>query len=230
MRLLTAVLAAALCGSVAFARPQIIITVTEHGPDTISGPAEFIGPLPGPGLAITLQSVIDLYSPTRGSLVLCEGAINGGTPNKAGQQIGTSCVSSDSDILVFNANNPKLSYQSDADLKTDQAKEVAPPADVASFTLQRPEPIRFISESANPGGVELTAYDPDLGEPGSVKFESTITGNFVQAGYNIISDDPTFVPEPSSLGLLSVLVVTMAAIRSRFGRARGRSDRDPRPQ
>lgn len=189
------------------ARPQIIITVTEHGPDTISGPVDFVGPLPGPGLPIPLSRVIDagLFQPFGGTLVLCEGGVTGGAPNSAGQVIGTGCSTSDSDILVFKQfGSPKLSYQSDSEIgSSDQQNEISPPADVTTFTLERPDPIRFIAESLNSGGIELTPYDPDLRQPGSEKFENlNIPGTFLPVGYNVISDDPTFVPEPPAIVVL----------------------------
>jgi hypothetical protein len=150
------------------------------------------------------------YSPTAGTIVLCDGATN--NPTAA---FGTGCGRGivDSDILVFGGSSTNISYQSD---KSGQGETNT--ADLSSFTLQVPSNAIFLQEAApNANGIERTSWNPNIGQPGFF----AVSGTPVQ--YQILSDE---TPEPSTIWTSAppILGLLLMAYRRQRAKVQGPVD------
>ncbi len=149
----------------------ITVFITENGGVAFSNGT----PLAGSG-----------YSPSQGTIVLCDGATNTNNPATA-----TSCAAgvSDSDIVNFGGNSNNIVMQSDRSAGDTDA------ADLLAFSVQYPGNTVFLAESApNPSGIERTDFTPTARlQPG---YAADANGNTL--GYEIVSDEDV-TPEPSTL-------------------------------
>jgi hypothetical protein len=158
-----------------------------------------------PAFAITTTVTIDEFSNsqltnpsgriTPGYVVLCEGAVSTG---------GLDCASGVglSDMVVFTSNS--------ATMHSDALQDgVSAPADTEFVVVDPSLPRRALTEPVNEDGLESISYTPSCpGDPGSLM----VSVLCVSITYNITSDSPAPVPEPSTVlllgsGVASVIVM-----------------------